>query len=61
VILFRLHVAEVDNVTYRLQILNIYQKIVLDRLRSADNAAFDSHDEEHNARCYQGTRVELLR
>ncbi|KAH6712100.1 hypothetical protein BKA61DRAFT_633557 [Leptodontidium sp. MPI-SDFR-AT-0119] len=32
----------------------------LGKLRSADNASFDSHDEEHNARCYQGTRVELL-
>ncbi|CZR64901.1 related to vegetatible incompatibility protein HET-E-1 [Phialocephala subalpina] len=37
------------------------EKIVLDKLRSVDNAAFDSHDEEHNARCYRGTRVELLR
>ncbi len=34
---------------------------MLDKLQSADNAAFDSHDEEHNARCYQGTRAELLR
>lgn len=33
----------------------------LGELRSVDNAEFDSHDEEHNARCYQGTRVELLR
>jgi len=40
---------------------NTEQKLVLNRLRSANNAAFDSHDEEHNARCYQGTRVELLR
>jgi hypothetical protein len=61
VILFIFHIAEVDNVAYRVQILNIHQKIVLNRLWSADNAAFDSHDEEHNARCYQGTRVELLR
>ncbi|KAH8782169.1 hypothetical protein BGZ57DRAFT_886496 [Hyaloscypha finlandica] len=48
-------------VDQEVQILNIHQKIVLDKLRSADNAAFDSHDEEHNARCYQGTRAELLR
>ncbi|TAQ83564.1 hypothetical protein B7494_g8112 [Chlorociboria aeruginascens] len=48
-------------VDQEVQILNIHQKIVLDKLRSADNAAFDSHDEEHNARCYEGTRVELLR
>ncbi|OBT40523.1 hypothetical protein VE00_09007 [Pseudogymnoascus sp. WSF 3629] len=56
-----------DNISFSLQvdqevqILDIHQKIVLDKLRSADNAEFDSHDEEHNARCYQGTRVELLR
>ena len=61
VILVIFHIAEVDNVTYRVQILSIHQDIVLNRLRSADNAAFDSHDEEHNARCYEGTRVELLR
>ena len=61
VILFIFHIAEVDNVIYRIQILNIHQEIVLDKLQSADNATFDSHDEEHNARCYQGTRVELLR
>ncbi|KAK6605138.1 vegetative incompatibility protein het-e-1 [Botrytis cinerea] len=48
-------------VDQEIQILNIHQRIVLDKLRSADNAAFDSHDEEHNARCYQGTRAELLR
>ncbi|KAJ8065097.1 hypothetical protein OCU04_005810 [Sclerotinia nivalis] len=48
-------------VDQEVQILNIHQKIVLDKLRSAENAAFDSHDEEHNARCYQGTRAELLR
>jgi hypothetical protein len=53
--------TEADSSAYRVQILDIHQKIVLDKLRSADNAEFDSHDEEHNARCYQGTRVELLR
>ncbi|TVY12610.1 Vegetative incompatibility protein HET-E-1, partial [Lachnellula arida] len=37
------------------------QRLVLSRLRFADNATFDSHDEEHNPRCYRGTRVELLR
>ncbi|PQE03932.1 vegetative incompatibility HET-E-1 protein [Rutstroemia sp. NJR-2017a BVV2] len=61
VILFIFQIAEADNGAYRVQILNIHQKIVLDKLPSADNAAFDSHDEEHNARCYQGTRAELLR
>ncbi|KAF7505050.1 hypothetical protein GJ744_001269 [Endocarpon pusillum] len=48
-------------VDQEVQILTIHQKIVLDKLQSVDKAAFDSHDEEHNARCYQGTRVELLR
>ncbi|KAK6592342.1 vegetative incompatibility protein HET-E-1 [Botrytis cinerea] len=62
VIAFELQIVEADNDdAYRIQILNIHQRIVLDKLRSADNAAFDSHDEEHNARCYQGTRAELLR
>ncbi|KFY93584.1 hypothetical protein V498_04339, partial [Pseudogymnoascus sp. VKM F-4517 (FW-2822)] len=42
------------------QVLSIHQEIVLNRLRSAADAAFDSHAEEHNARCYQGTRVQLL-
>ncbi|RDW58661.1 hypothetical protein BP6252_13137 [Coleophoma cylindrospora] len=40
---------------------DIHKKFVFDKLRSAGGAAYDSHDEEHNARCYQGTRVELLR
>jgi NACHT domain len=61
VIWFKLHITDVDNVALREQILSIHQKFVLDKLQSADNAAFDSHDEEHNARCYQGTRVEVLR
>ncbi|KFY30639.1 hypothetical protein V493_01778 [Pseudogymnoascus sp. VKM F-4281 (FW-2241)] len=42
------------------QVLSIHQEIVFNRLRSAADAAFDSHAEEHNARCYQGTRVDLL-
>jgi hypothetical protein len=61
VISFIFQIAEADNGGYRVQILNIHQKLVLDKLRSADNAVFDSHDEEYNARCYQGTRTELLR
>ena len=60
-VIFIFYLAEVDNVAYRVQILSIHQEIVLDKLWSANNAAFDSHDEEYNARCYQGTRVELLR
>lgn len=45
----------------RVKTLDIHQRIVLDRLPAAENAGFDSYDEEHNARCYQKTRVELLR
>ncbi|KFY78543.1 hypothetical protein V499_02323 [Pseudogymnoascus sp. VKM F-103] len=55
-----------DSVSFSLQfdqivqVLSIHQEIVLDRLQSADDAAFDSHAEEHNARCYKGTRVQLI-
>lgn len=48
-------------IEYRTRVLDIHQEIVLKKLKSADNAAFDSYAEEHNARCYQGTRAELLR
>ncbi|KAI1091687.1 hypothetical protein F5B19DRAFT_457197 [Rostrohypoxylon terebratum] len=37
------------------------QKTVLNRLPIADGAAFDSHAEEYNPTCYEGTRVDLLR
>ncbi|KAH8761866.1 hypothetical protein F5882DRAFT_431506 [Hyaloscypha sp. PMI_1271] len=53
--------AQVDNIEYRAEILKIKQEIVLNKLKSVDNAAFDSYAEEHNSRCYQGTRAELLR
>lgn len=45
----------------RAVILGIDKKIVLDKLPVANGAAFDSHDEEHNATCLRGTRVDLLR
>ncbi|TGO20794.1 hypothetical protein BPAE_0265g00090 [Botrytis paeoniae] len=48
-------------VDQEIQILKIHQKIVLDTLRSINNAAFDSHNEEYNAQYYQDTRAELLR
>lgn len=35
-------------------------KVVLKKLQSVENATFDSYAEDHNARCYQGTRVQLL-
>ena len=52
--------AEVDDIEQSTKVLDIHQGIVLSALKSADNAAFDSYAEEHNARCYQGTRGELL-
>ncbi|KAK4643732.1 hypothetical protein QC761_0070940 [Podospora bellae-mahoneyi] len=42
-------------------ILDIHSKIVLATLPVASGAAFDSHAEEHNARCHPDTRAELLR
>ncbi|KAM3079616.1 hypothetical protein ACMFMG_006028 [Clarireedia jacksonii] len=42
------------------QILTIHQEIGLNKLKSANDAAFDSYAEGRNATCYQGTRVELL-
>ncbi|KAI0014441.1 hypothetical protein F4779DRAFT_11125 [Xylariaceae sp. FL0662B] len=42
-------------------LLAIDQKIVLNQLPIAIDAAFDSHAEEHNPTCLQGTRVDLLR
>ncbi|KAK3192426.1 hypothetical protein K4F52_001639 [Lecanicillium sp. MT-2017a] len=41
-------------------LLNIDQKMVLDRLPVAEGAFFDSHAEEHNPTCLPTTRVELL-
>ncbi|RYP64075.1 hypothetical protein DL771_008934 [Monosporascus sp. 5C6A] len=41
--------------------LDINCKIGLAQLPTADEAAFDSHAEEHNARCHPDTRTELLR
>jgi hypothetical protein len=46
---------------YRALILDVNQKIDLARLPVAEGASFDSHMEEHNARCLENTRVELLR
>ncbi|KAI9868485.1 MAG: hypothetical protein M1813_005929 [Trichoglossum hirsutum] len=39
---------------------NIYQKLNLAKLPIAKGASFDSHTEEHNARCLPNTRTELL-
>ncbi|KAI5921913.1 vegetative incompatibility protein HET-E-1 [Camillea tinctor] len=35
-------------------------KLVLDKLSIADGAAFDSHAEEYNSTCCEGTRIEIL-
>ena len=40
---------------------NLHQKIDLAKLPVAKGASFDSHIEEHNARCLANTRVELQR
>jgi len=44
---------------YRAHILNISQKLVLSKLPIAKEAAFDSHADEHDARCHPETRVAL--
>ncbi|KAH7012408.1 vegetative incompatibility protein HET-E-1 [Macrophomina phaseolina] len=41
-------------------ILDIDQTLVLSKLLTAKGAAFDSHTDEHDARCHPGTRVALL-
>jgi hypothetical protein len=41
-------------------VLNIDQKLDLARLPIAAGASFNSHNEEHNARCLPNTRTELL-
>ncbi|KAK4144138.1 uncharacterized protein C8A04DRAFT_36800 [Dichotomopilus funicola] len=43
------------------QLLHIGQKLVLSKLPTANDAAFDSHADEHDGRCLPGTRVELQR
>ncbi|KAK3994174.1 hypothetical protein QBC44DRAFT_306366 [Cladorrhinum sp. PSN332] len=43
------------------EILDIHSKIDLATLPGASGAAFNSHAEEHNARCHPDTRTELLR
>ncbi|PZD23658.1 WD40 repeat protein [Pyrenophora tritici-repentis] len=41
-------------------VLNMDQKLDLAKLPVATGAAFNSHNEEHNARCLPNTRTELL-
>jgi hypothetical protein len=42
------------------QVLGVGQTLVLSKLPTANNAAFDSHADEHDARCHPGTRTDLL-
>jgi hypothetical protein len=41
-------------------VFNIDQKLDLAKLPVAIGASFNSHNEEHNARCLLDTRTELL-
>ncbi|KAK0739040.1 hypothetical protein B0T21DRAFT_307466 [Apiosordaria backusii] len=43
------------------QVLNIAQTFVLSKLPIANDAAFDSHADEHDARCHPETRTDLLK
>ncbi|KAK7432111.1 hypothetical protein QQZ08_001401 [Neonectria magnoliae] len=48
---------QVDQTTL---ILDIDQRMALDRLPISEGASYDSHAEEHNPTCLQNTRVDLL-
>ncbi|RYP48397.1 hypothetical protein DL768_005716 [Monosporascus sp. mg162] len=41
-------------------LVNVDQKIVFDKLPTAEGAAFDSHADEHSPTCLPDTRVDLL-
>ncbi|KAI1777356.1 hypothetical protein F4818DRAFT_345854 [Hypoxylon cercidicola] len=41
-------------------LLDMNQRIVLDKLPVVESAIFDSHAEEHNPTCLQGTRTDIL-
>ncbi|GAB1318169.1 Vegetative incompatibility protein HET-E-1 [Madurella fahalii] len=51
-------VLAIDGAT---QVLSVGQTLVLSKLPIANDAAFDSHADEHDARCHPGTRVDLLK
>jgi hypothetical protein len=60
--LYRGHIVSVDR---KLSLVdkksdNLLSKIDVVKLPIAEGASFDSHMEEHNARCLRDTRVELL-
>ncbi|KAK4646181.1 hypothetical protein QC761_0040130 [Podospora bellae-mahoneyi] len=43
------------------KVLDVGQKFVLSQLPIANDAAFDSHADEHDARCHPETRTDLLK
>ncbi|RKL13873.1 Vegetative incompatibility protein HET-E-1 [Fusarium oxysporum] len=45
---------------HSLLLMDIHQRMVFDRLSTAEGAAYDSHANEHEARCHPQTRVDLL-
>jgi hypothetical protein len=55
---FYLGFPQADTV-YRVQVLDISQTLVLSKLPIAKDAAFDSHADEHDARCHPKTRVAI--
>ncbi|KAK4161938.1 vegetative incompatibility protein HET-E-1 [Cladorrhinum sp. PSN259] len=46
---------------YSAQVLNVGQKFFLSKLPIANDAAFDSYADEHDARCHPNTRTDLLK
>ncbi|KAH6977823.1 hypothetical protein EDB82DRAFT_502657 [Fusarium venenatum] len=46
--------------THSVLLMDIHQRLVFDKLKTAEGAAYDSHANEHEARCHPQTRVDLL-
>ncbi|CAH0050233.1 unnamed protein product [Clonostachys solani] len=42
------------------QLFSIHQEIILTKLRTVERAGFDAHPDADNARCYPGTRTNLI-
>ncbi|CAG9980522.1 unnamed protein product [Clonostachys byssicola] len=42
------------------QIASVHHEIILAKLRTVERAGFDAHSDADNARCYQGTRTNLI-
>ncbi|KAK0714784.1 hypothetical protein B0H67DRAFT_536753 [Lasiosphaeris hirsuta] len=43
------------------EVLEVGQDLILSKLPVANDAAFDSHADEHDARCHPNTRIDLLK